>query len=148
MSPIDEERSKYFFDSYAIIEIVKRNSNYEVYSDKDAIFTIFNLAEIYYSILNSFDEQKANEIFNAYRDAVVEISDEILKEAVKFRKMNKKKDLSYADCIGYVYALKNNLKFLTGDKEFIGMKNDTIRIPKPCAHDRRIGKIILDFFFS
>jgi predicted nucleic acid-binding protein len=42
---------------------------------------------------------------------------------MKFRKKNKKRNLSYADCIGYIYALKNNLIFLTGDKEFEDLKN-------------------------
>ena len=46
-----------------------------------------------------------------------------LKESIKFRKEQKKKDLSYTDCIGYIYAARNNMKFLTGDKEFEGMKN-------------------------
>lgn len=123
MNLIDKEGSEYFFDSYAIIEIVKKNSKYLIYSDSDVTFTVFNLAEIYYSVLNSFDEETANEVFNAYREAVAEISDEVLKEAMKFRKTNKKKDLSYADCIGYVYALKNKMKFLTGDKEFEGLRN-------------------------
>ena len=53
----------------------------------------------------------------------VDVEDHILKEAIKFRKVNKKMDLSYTDCIGYVYALKNSLIFLTGDKEFKNMKN-------------------------
>lgn len=27
------------------------------------------------------------------------------------------------DCIGYVYAKENGLRFVTGDKEFEGMEN-------------------------
>ncbi|MBS3099228.1 hypothetical protein J4462_03380 [Candidatus Pacearchaeota archaeon] len=112
----------YFFDSYAIIEIVRNNQNYLAYSEKDVTFTVFNLAEIYYSVLNSFDEKIADEIYEAYKGAVVEISDKILKKAIKFRVENKKRDLSYADCIGYIYSLENGIKFLTGDKEFEGLK--------------------------
>ena len=76
--------------------------------------------------MHEYTEDKAEEIYNKYSQCVVEISDEMLKEAIKFRKANKKKkkkDLSYTDCIGYVYAMKNNMIFLTGDKEFLGMKN-------------------------
>ena len=42
---------------------------------------------------------------------------------MKFKIKYKKQDLSYADCIGYIYAIKNNLLFLTGDKEFKDLKS-------------------------
>jgi len=42
---------------------------------------------------------------------------------MKFRKKNKKRNLSYTDCIGYVYATENDLIFLTGDKEFENLEN-------------------------
>mgnify|MGYP001605914298 CR=1 FL=1 len=114
---------RYFFDSYAIVEIVSGNPNYAKYLGEDFSITIFNLAEVYYSAINNLNEEKADEIYNKYSNCVVEVSDEVLKEAIKFRKANKKKDLSYTDCIGYIYAMKNNMVFLTGDKEFQGMKN-------------------------
>ena len=119
----EEIEMAYFFDSYAVIEIIKNNNNYLPYFDKDINLSIFNLAEIYYNILNNFNEEKANEIYELYKEGVVEITDEILKEAMKFRRENKKKGFSYADCIGYIYALENNMKFLTGDREFADMKN-------------------------
>ncbi|MEK6826761.1 MAG: PIN domain-containing protein [Nanoarchaeota archaeon] len=117
------EGLNYFFDTYAIIEIVKKNKNYAKYRDEEATITIFNLAEIYWSVLNEFGEEKADIVFDGYKKAVVEINDETLKEAIKFRKKHKNKDLSYADCIGYIYALKHNLVFLTGDKEFEKLDN-------------------------
>ena len=49
---------------------------------------------------------------------MVNIGDETLKEAIQFRKTLKKRRLSYADCIGYIYAKRHGMKFLTGDKEF------------------------------
>ena len=113
----------YFFDSYAIIELIKGNPNYAKYSEEPVIITIFNLTEIYWSVINDFDEEKANEIYRKFKDCVVELNDSVIKEAVKFRKINKKKDLSYADCIGYTYAISNNLLFLTGDKEFENLKS-------------------------
>lgn len=109
---------RYFFDSYAIIEIIKENQNYFSYTSEDTTLTIFNLAEIYWSALLDYTEEKANVIFETYKKAVVEIDDSTLKEAMKFRKEHKKQDLSYADCIGYMYAIHNNLKFLTGDSKF------------------------------
>lgn len=109
---------KYFFDSYAIIEIIKGNPNYAKYASEPVTTSLFNLIEVYWNVLNEGTETKANETYDKFRDSVVEINDETLKKAVKFRKQNKKKNLSYTDCIGYVYAIENNLIFLTGDKEF------------------------------
>jgi predicted nucleic acid-binding protein len=114
---------KYFFDSYAIIELVMGNSNYAKYIQEETTFTIFNLAEIYWSALNSIGEGKADEIYEKYKDSVVDVDENTLKEAMKFRKEHKKKNLSYTDCIGYVYAKRNEMKFLTGDKEFEAMGN-------------------------
>ena len=114
---------KYFFDNYAIIELIKGNPNYAKFIQEEVTLTIFNLAEIYFSALYYISEEAAEEIYEKYRENVVEISDEELKEAMKFRKENMKKRLSYTNCIGYIYAKKNNLIFLTGDREFQGMEN-------------------------
>ncbi|MEK6936856.1 MAG: PIN domain-containing protein [Nanoarchaeota archaeon] len=117
------ELNRYFFDSYAIIEILDGNQNYAKFSNEPVIITLFNLAEIYWFCINEYEEFKANEIYSKYKQAIMSISDDILKEAMKFRKEHKKQDLSYTDCIGYIFAKKNNLIFLTGDKEFEKMEN-------------------------
>lgn len=109
---------KYFFDSYAIIEIVKGNPLYAKYAYEVVILTQFNLAEIYWSFLKDFPEEKAKELYWSFRECVVPVEDIVLQNAMKFRKEHKKRRLSYADCIGYCYALHHNLFFLTGDKEF------------------------------
>ncbi len=113
----------YFFDSYAVIELIKGNPHYVRYLGEPVVITLFNLAEIYWSSLNELGEEEANEIYAHYKQSVADVSDEVLKDAIKFRKKHKNKNLSYADCIGYIYALKNNMKFLTGDKEFQGFEN-------------------------
>lgn len=114
---------KYFFDTYAVIEIVSGNSHYARFANEPPIITVFNLVEIYYSAINSLDDVKAEDLYEKYSCCVAPVSDEILKEAMKFRKKNKKRNLSYADCVGYIYAVKNNLVFLTGDKEFENLEN-------------------------
>ncbi len=113
----------YFWDTYAIIELLKGNPNYSKYFSEEVTITLFNLAEIYWSALNDLVLGDPDQIYNRYSQCVVEISDEVLKEAIKFRKANKKKNLSYTDCIDYIYALKKGMVFLTGDKEFQGIKN-------------------------
>ncbi|MGD9275616.1 MAG: PIN domain-containing protein [Candidatus Pacearchaeota archaeon] len=113
----------YFFDSYAVIELIEGNSNYAKYSNESFVITIFNLTEIYWFALREYSEKEAGKIYDYFSQFVIKINDETLKHAIKFRIKNKKKDLSYADCIGYIYALKNDMKFLTGDKEFGKLKN-------------------------
>ena len=113
----------FFFDTYAVIELIEGNPGYAAYQDHVATLTILNLAEIYWVVLNRLGKEQANEVFREYRPAVVEIDDDTLKEAIEFRKTHKKKDLSYADCIGYIYAMRHGLKFLTGDKEFENLPN-------------------------
>ena len=117
------EIKRYFFDSYAIIELLNGNLSYAKFINENVTLTLFNLAEIYWFAINEYEENKANEIYNKYKPSVIDVSDEILKEAIKFRKENKKKDLSYTDCIGYIYAKENNLTFLTGDKGFKDLEN-------------------------
>ncbi len=113
-----EKGVKYFWDSYAIVELINGNVNYSQYISYNVVMSVFNLVEVYWVALNQYGEETADKIYNDFKSAVVKISDSVIKGAVKFRKQNKKRDLSYADCIGYIYALENNLKFLTGDKEF------------------------------
>ena len=43
-------------------------------------------------------------------------------KAVEFRFKKKKERLSLTDCVGYILALKNKIKFLTGDLKFKDMK--------------------------
>ena len=40
-----------------------------------------------------------------------------------FRLLNKKRKLSYVDCLGYILAGMNGAKFLTGDNQFKDLQN-------------------------
>ncbi len=120
---VDSKKDNFFFDTYAVIEILAQNPNYEKYKNAEITITIFNLAEIYYICLGNFTKTELEKIYNQYKKSVVEISDEVLKEAISFRKEHKKQSLSYTDCIGYIYAKRSNMKFLTGDKEFENLEN-------------------------
>ena len=115
---------KYFWDTYAIIEFINGNPKFAKYMYEPVTITIFNLAEIFWVSLREYDEKTAIEIYDLYKNSVVEVDEETLKEAIKFRKkVYKNKKISYADSIGYIFALKNNLVFLTGDEEFEGLDN-------------------------
>ena len=113
----------HFFDTYALVEITKKNPSYVNYFDEPVSTSLFNLIELYYACLKDFDEEKAIETYYKFKNSVIPVTDEIIFEAMKFRKLHINKKFSYIDCIGYNFALKNNLKFLTGDKAFEGMEN-------------------------
>ena len=47
----------YFFDNYAVVEIISGNPNYSRFVDEKPTLTIFNLAEIYWSAINNLSEE-------------------------------------------------------------------------------------------
>ena len=108
----------YFFDTYAIIEILKNNQKYLPYQEYPVIITPLNLIEITYSVLLDYGEERSKIIYKLFCDCVEEIDETIILQALEFRKQYNKRNLSYADCMGYTYALLNNLKFLTGNEQF------------------------------
>ena len=113
----------YFFDTYAIIEILKGSKNYDRFLNAKFVITVFNLVELHYKLLRDFDEKIANSIMQKYSSYVVPISLDIIREANKFKLENKSKNISVPDAMGYVTALKNNIKFVTGDEQFGKFKN-------------------------
>ena len=113
----------YFFDTYAIIEIIKGNENYSRFKNTKMITTIFNLIELHYALLKNFNEDKANYLLEKYSNYVIGIDLDVIKEANKFRLKNIKKRISATDSIGYILSIKNGVKFLTGDREFEGLEN-------------------------
>ena len=113
----------YFFDTYAIIEILKGNPAYEKYKNKKIIVTIFNLVELHYKLLIDFNERLAKEILEKYSKFVVDVNLEIIEETNKLKLFYKKQRLSIPDVMGYITAKKLGIKFLTGDKEFADMEN-------------------------
>lgn len=115
--------NSYFLDTYALIEIIKGNKNYQKFLESELFTSIFNLYELYFSLLRDYNEQTAKKFFEQFRNKILQIKDEYIFEASKFKLQNVKKRLSYADCLGYTIALTYNMKFLTGDKEFENEKN-------------------------
>lgn len=114
---------EYFYDSYAVIEIIRGNPKFIHLSDRQVTITLFNLIEVVNCIYLDSGEEKAKETYERWRGCVQEIDWNIITEAIKLRQKYKKRDMSYADCIGYCYALQKGLQFLTGDKEFQDLPN-------------------------
>ena len=110
----------YFFDTYAIIEIISGNPDYKKYTGAEIILTKLNLFEIFYTFLKE-NLEKARFYMNKYRDFAIEFDADIIESAGLLKKSNPR--LSMADCIGYITALKNGIEFLTGDGGFENMPN-------------------------
>ena len=118
------EIKTFFFDTYALYEIIEGGENYKRYTKSIVIVTTkLNLMELFYGLLIRYDEKTANNFYEKFLSYCTGIEDNIIKKAMIFRALNKKRNLSYIDCIGYILAKQRNVKFLTGDKEFENMDN-------------------------
>ena len=114
---------KYFFDTYAIIEIIEENKSYGEYKEEEIITSILNVGELYYALQKASDEKTADDWYEKLKHSAIIIDVEIIKNAMKFRIQNKEKKFSFIDCVGYTLAKERNLRFLTGDEGFRSMDN-------------------------
>ena len=117
-----EELRTYFFDTYALIEIIKGSPNYAKYKKTRIITTKMNLLELHHILLKSHGTKIANKYYDYFKEYCVEIEDELIKKASLMKLELKNKKMSYIDCLGYCAAITKNASFLTGDKEFEGMQ--------------------------
>ena len=111
----------YFYDTYALIEIIKGNSSYEKFQNFKAICTLNNLFELHQSLLRQFNKKTADYWMDKF-DALEVITEDIIK-ASDFRYKYNEEKLSMTDCIGYIVAKRNKLKFLTGDEKCRNKEN-------------------------
>lgn len=110
---------KFFFDTYALIEIYKGNLNYRKYmQDVGMILTKLNILEFVYFLIREGKEKEISESIEKLNKYVVGYDDKILLNSAKMKYENKRERLSFVDCIGYFVAKKYNVKFLTGDIKF------------------------------
>ncbi|MBI2148902.1 PIN domain-containing protein [Candidatus Woesearchaeota archaeon] len=111
----------YFFDTYAIFEIIGGNPKYHFYINSIPITTIFNLAELNYNLKKEMEKYKADIITEKYWECLEEVYIEDIKKAMDLK--TKYRNLSIPDVIGYVVAKRLGIKFLTGDEAFRNMEN-------------------------
>lgn len=114
---------EHFFDTYAIIEVVKGNKNYERFKSSDAFTSVLNLVELHYHVTRQFGLDVADELLKKWSLRVLSFSNSDIAEMTKFKISNSKKDFSLPDSLGYVLALRHGLKFLTGDEAFRNLPN-------------------------
>lgn len=108
----------YFFDTYALIEIIKSNKNYLPYCEEEIFTSLLNLGELYYALLIQFGEHTAEEWRKKLEGSYLAVTEDVIVKAMVFKSLHKPKKFSFVDCISYSLARENNMVFLTGDKEF------------------------------
>jgi uncharacterized protein len=117
------EEGSFFFDSYALFEILKGNRDYEKYKEFNIITTKLNLFELYFGLLRNVNEKTAETYLEKYFPFVIDFNKETIKQAAKLKNRLNKRDLSMTDCIGYILSNQIGAKFLTGDREFEFLDN-------------------------
>lgn len=118
----------YFFDTYALLAIVRGSDNYRRYTNRIEMVSLkLNLYEMYHLLVSIGMVKEAESYYGIFaKYAVDSVPDDTIKKAAWFRyKENKgeKKKFSYIDALGYVYAMENGAVFLTGDGRFEGYPN-------------------------
>ena len=113
----------YFFDSYALFEIMRGNVNYENFTNSNIQTTKLNLFEVYFGFLKENNQELASISLNRFINFAIDFDKEIIQEAAKFKLKLNDRNVSMVDCIGYILAKNLQIKFLTGDKQFEHFEN-------------------------
>lgn len=115
---------KFFFDTYALIELSKESLSYKKYQeDVEMILNELNLMEYAYYLFRVGKEDKIKKVFQELSSFVVDYDEDILIKAAEMKFKYKKDRISFVDCIGYLLSKRYGAKFLTGDVKFKGMEN-------------------------
>ena len=109
-------------DTYALVEIHNGNPKFAWFLGEDIVITDITLAEFYANIYRRHDLRTAEYWAKKMSFFCKSVSRDVLLKAVRFRIDNKGKNFSFFDCVGYVFAIENNIKFVTGDREFKTME--------------------------
>ena len=110
-------------DTYALVEISGGNSKFAKYLNGEFVITDLTLAEFYGVLLRQKGENTAEYWYKKLEIYCFPLDKRLLIDAIKFRYSNKKLNFSFFDAVGYIFALKNGLNFVTGDKAFEKLRN-------------------------
>lgn len=109
-------------DTYALIELHNDSPNYRFIANEKFIMTEITLAEFFRQMLKEHGLETADYWLKKLEPYSATTGLNTLRKAQIFREENKKINISFFDAQGYIFALENDYKFVTGDKEFKGMK--------------------------
>ena len=116
--------TKYYFDTYALVELYKSSPTYTKYKKEIKILlNRINVQEFIYFLIREGKVNEVEESFKLLSKFNVDYDDDILINAAKMKFKYKNERLSYVDCMGYYLAKKHKAKFLTGDSKFENKEN-------------------------
>jgi predicted nucleic acid-binding protein len=96
--------AKFFGDTYALIELLKGNPNYGIYSRADLVTTEFNILELTYALFRDFGRDEAANVINfiRFKIEVAPAEDSDYLNASEFRLSANRtgKKLSLVDALG------------------------------------------------
>lgn len=105
-------------DTYALVEIHDNNPNVQNLLNEGAVIPDIVMAEFYGIIYGRFNLQTAEYWYRRLHHLCTPVPISILLKAAKYRSDYKKENLSFFDCVGYIYAQEHNIPFVTGDRAF------------------------------
>lgn len=94
------------------------------FEESDGVLTKLNLMEIFYRSLEEYNFKVASDILRSFSKYVIELESDDIVGSMRLRLDLTRKgyDVSYADALGYFLSRKLDIKFLTGDKTFRGLR--------------------------
>lgn len=110
-------------DSHALMEIMQGNEKYARYLNSDFLITDITLAEVYSALLKDHDEHIVQQWHDKLEKYSVNVDKKTIINAMKFRHLLGKKNISFADAVAYSYSILNGCEFVTAENEFEGFDN-------------------------
>ncbi|MEK6948903.1 MAG: PIN domain-containing protein [Nanoarchaeota archaeon] len=110
-------------DTYALVEINNGNPKFASLLNENIAIADLTFAEFYGQLFRKYDKKTADYWHRKLSVFCKPVNREILLKAVIYRIEHAKEDLSFFDCVGYIFSLENNLRFVTGDKSFKGKES-------------------------
>ena len=107
-----------YIDTYALVEIADGNPKFVPLLQEKIVVNDITLAEFYFILYREYGLPTAEYWRKKLDYCTQPVARNVLLQAVRFRYDHKKSNLSFFDCVGYIFAQSNNVQFVTGDKEF------------------------------
>ncbi len=112
-----------FFDSYALVEMLRGNPEYSQFRSIQPVLTKLNLFEVCYVLLREGLTDDAEAFLINYAAFASDFDNRIILESAALRLKLKGRRVSMADCVGYVVSQHLGIRFLTGDEQFKDLPN-------------------------
>jgi len=108
----------FFLDTFAMVEILEGNANYEEYLDEALATGWLQLYELHFVKLRSSEAETARKAIGTFRPFRLQVEEDDIVAASRFKLQHRRRKLSYADALGHQMAARRGMRFLTGDRAF------------------------------